>query len=106
MKSKTFRVVQRVDRNHEIELPVAEGIGILGPMKEEAIADLLFAVGDAVFGNVEARDLAPGQQAGEIVKQEALAHSHVEDAGIVGQVVDLDQRRATISHRPSYLYPP
>ena len=76
------QVVQAAQRDHQVEVLVAEGIGVLGAIAEEIAADALGGVGQAVPRDVEAHARRIRQQLLQLVEQVRLAAADVEDLGV------------------------
>src|SRR5262249_61569842 len=56
------QVVQAAERDHEIEILIAERVAILRAITEEVLADGLGGGGEAVLGNIEADDFGTGEE--------------------------------------------
>src|ERR1700734_749834 len=85
------QIVQAAERDHQIERAVAVRIAVLGAIAEQIRLDLVAGLGEAVFRDVEAGDLEPGQDLLHLVEQERLAAADVEHARSVLEPIDVDQ---------------
>src|SRR5215217_8656202 len=72
------QVVKAAERNHQVELVVAERISILRAVLEELVLHVRVGVGEAMIRDVEARDLEARLDLQHLVEQKALAATDVE----------------------------
>ena len=86
------QIVQRAERDDEIEIVVAVGVGVLRLVGEEIGLHLFMRMGKAVLRDVKARDLQPRQYLLHFVQQKALAAADVEHARSILEAVGFDQR--------------
>src|SRR5580698_2950134 len=87
-----LQIVQRAERDHEIERFVAERIRVLRAIAEQIVPDFFLGIGEAMLGDVEADDLGFRQQQLEFVQQESLAATDVENPALALEAMEVDQQ--------------
>src|SRR6185437_15965355 len=78
--------------DHEIEVFVAERVGILRPVPKEMISDFLFSVCQPMSRDVEAENLGIGQKSLQLVEQMSLATADIKNLSISLQPINIYQR--------------
>src|SRR5439155_5339930 len=75
---RQIEVVQRVDRNHQVETPVGEGkVRRVGYFDEQP--DFLHRIRDGVLGNINSGDFEARKRFREVVNEEPFPTADVED---------------------------